>query len=94
MMIKVTLRKTGNSVGLVLPREVLDHLGAALDSVLSRPRERFATGVDDLGELAVCYAAGLAVQHPFVSGDLALGIIVATTFLRCNGFMFEPKWLT
>jgi putative addiction module antidote len=28
MMLKLTLRKTGNSVGLVLPKEALDHLGA------------------------------------------------------------------
>lgn len=29
MMLKLTLRRTGNSVGLVLPKEALDHLGAA-----------------------------------------------------------------
>ena len=28
MMLKLTLRRTGNSVGLVLPKEALDHLGA------------------------------------------------------------------
>lgn len=28
MMLKLALRRTGNSVGLVLPREALDHLGA------------------------------------------------------------------
>jgi putative addiction module antidote len=29
MMLKLVLRKTGNSIGLVLPKEALDHLGAA-----------------------------------------------------------------
>ena len=29
MMLKLTLRRTGNSVGLVLPKEALDHLGAS-----------------------------------------------------------------
>ncbi len=28
MMLKLALRRTGNSVGLVLPKEALDHLGA------------------------------------------------------------------
>ena len=28
MMLKLTLRRTGNSVGLVLPKEALDHLDA------------------------------------------------------------------
>jgi putative addiction module antidote len=28
MLLKLTLRRTGNSVGLVLPKEALDHLGA------------------------------------------------------------------
>ncbi len=28
MMLKLSLRRTGNSVGLVLPKEALDHLGA------------------------------------------------------------------
>lgn len=28
MMLKLTLRRTGNSVGLVLPKDALDHLGA------------------------------------------------------------------
>ncbi len=28
MMLKLTLRRTGNSDGLVLPKEALDHLGA------------------------------------------------------------------
>jgi putative addiction module antidote len=29
MMLKLTLRRTGNSIGLVLPKEALEHLGAA-----------------------------------------------------------------
>ena len=29
MMLKLTLRRTGNSIGMVLPKEALDHLGAA-----------------------------------------------------------------
>lgn len=29
MMLKLTLRRTGNSVGIVLPKEALDHLGAS-----------------------------------------------------------------
>jgi putative addiction module antidote len=28
MMLKLTLRRTGNSIGIVLPKEALDHLGA------------------------------------------------------------------
>jgi putative addiction module antidote len=28
MMLKLTLRRTGNSIGMVLPKEALDHLGA------------------------------------------------------------------
>jgi putative addiction module antidote len=34
MMLQLTLRRTGNSVGLVLPKEALNHLGAAEGDVV------------------------------------------------------------
>ena len=66
---------------------------ALLDAALARPKERFASGVAGLAELAACYATGIALARPFVSGDLASAFVIATTFLRCNGLLFTGREL-
>jgi death on curing protein len=66
---------------------------ALLDAVLARPRERFATGAAGLAEPAACYAAGIALVRPFVSGNLSSAFVVATAFLRSNGLLFTGQEL-
>ncbi len=66
---------------------------AVLDAVVARPRERFAAGVRGLPELAACYAAGIFTDRPFTSGNLASGLLIATTFLGVNGLLFTGKEL-
>lgn len=51
---------------------------AVLDAVVARPRERFAAGAAGLAELAACYAAGIVLNGPFTSGNLACGFLTAT----------------
>src|SRR5262249_54206884 len=64
---------------------------ALLDTAVSRPRERFASGVNGLADLAACYAAGIAVDHPFMSGNIALSFVIAIAFMRCHGFQFTDN---
>jgi death-on-curing protein len=66
---------------------------AALDAVLNRPKNRFTAGLTGLPELAACYAAGIVTKRPFVAGNLASGLLIATTFLGANGLCFTGKEL-
>ena len=77
---EMTLLRYGGLSGLRDP--------ALLDAAVARPRERFASGVTGLAELAACYAAGIALARPFLTGNLSSGFIIAATFLRCNGLSF------
>ncbi len=66
---------------------------ALLDAAVSQPKERFASGLGGLADLAACYAAGMARTRPFVCGNLASAFVIATTFLRVNGLLFTGKEL-
>ena len=66
---------------------------AVLDAAVGQPKERFASGVAGLTDLAACYAVGFARTRPFVSGNLASAFVIATTFLRVNGLLFTGKEL-
>jgi len=58
----------------------------ALDSALTRPRNRWEYGEDDLSILAAGYAFGIARNHPFVDGNKRTAWVVANLFLDLNGF--------
>ena len=99
MILELKLRKIGNSVGVVLPKEVLASLAqfggssgirdeGLLDSALGRPQNLFAYGKPVLFDLAASYAFGLVKNHPFIDGNKRTGFIVAATFLELNGIRF------
>lgn len=56
-----------------------------LDSALARPRNKHACGVDDVHELAVAYAFGIARNHPFLDGNKRTALHSMLLFLRLNG---------
>jgi death on curing protein len=62
----------------------------ALESGLSRPRNKWAYEQADLVELAAAYAFGLARNHPFVDGNKRVAFIAMMAFLRLNGVPFRP----
>ena len=66
---------------------------AVFDAAVARPKERFASGTAGLAELAACYAAGIALNRAFVSGNLGSAFIIAATFLGCNGLLFTGNEL-
>jgi death on curing protein len=81
------------SVLLVLHDESLAlHGGASgvrdqglLDSALARPVNLAAYGTPDFADLAACYGAGLAQNHPFVDGNKRAAFLAVGLFLFLNG---------
>jgi death on curing protein len=81
------------SVLLVLHDESLAlHGGASgvrdqglLDSALARPVNLAAYGEPDFADLAACYGAGLAQNHPFVDGNKRAAFLAVGLFLFLNG---------
>lgn len=77
--------------------QIQEHGGAAglrdaglLESVLARPRNRWAYGEDaDLADLAASYAHALARGHPFVDGNKRTAFLVAYVFLQLNGLELD-----
>lgn len=54
-------------------------------SAMTRARNRWEYGVDDLVVLAAAYAFGIARNHPFVDGNKRSAWVVANLFLFLNG---------
>ena len=59
-----------------------------LESVLDRPKNRWAYEQADLPELAAAYAFGIARNHPFVDGNKRTSLLALYTFLGVNGIDF------
>ena len=59
-----------------------------LESALTRARNAWAYGEDDLVALAALYAEGLAKNHPFVDGNKRAAFLAAIAFLQLNGMTF------
>ncbi len=55
-----------------------------LDSVLTRPLNRWTFGEDDMCALAASYAFGVARNHPFVDGSKRTAWVLARLFLVLN----------
>ena len=73
-------------------RQLAEHGGGtgvrdigALQSALTRPRNRWEYGEDDTVVLASAYAFGIARNHPFVDGNKRTAWTVANIFLTLNG---------
>jgi death-on-curing protein len=62
----------------------------ALESALSRPRNKWL--YEDAGPaiLAAAYAHGIVKNHPFVDGNKRVGFLAMAAFLRLNGLRFAP----
>lgn len=59
----------------------------ALESALARPQNRLAYDSSaDLGDLAACYAFGIATSHPFNDGNKRTAYVTAAIFLDLNGW--------
>lgn len=56
-----------------------------LDSALARPENLEAYGNPDFADLAACYGAGLAKNHPFADGNKRAAFLAVGLFLMING---------
>lgn len=56
-----------------------------LESALARPLNRAAHGKPDGADLAACYGAGIARNHPFVDGNKRTAFVAVELFLALNG---------
>ncbi len=59
-----------------------------LESALAKPHHNFAYGKPDMPDLAVAYAAGIVLNHPFIDGNMRTGFMTAVAFLEFNGHEF------
>lgn len=59
---------------------------AAVDSVLTRPRNLLAYGKSDAAALAAAYAFGLCNNHGFLDGKKHTAYVVAESFLDLNEY--------
>jgi len=59
-----------------------------LESVLSRPRNKWAYENAELAELAAAYGYGIARNHPFVDGNKRTSLLAIYTFLGANDVEF------
>lgn len=62
-----------------------------LESALSRPKNKWAYGVQDMADLAAAYAFGLSRNHAFVDGNKRASFACMMLFLRLNGVPFRPS---
>lgn len=62
-----------------------------LESALSRPKNKFASGETDMAALAAAYGYGLARNHAFVDGNKRISFMAIMLFLRRNGVAFAPN---
>lgn len=58
----------------------------ALESAVTRPRNKWNYGEEDTLRLAAAYGYGLARNHPFSDGNKRIAYVAAELFLALNGF--------
>ena len=73
-------------------RQLAEHGGGVglrdaglFSSALSRPRNQWGYGTDDICALSAAYAFGMARNHPFVDGNKRTAWVLARLFLALNG---------
>ncbi|MBA4354628.1 MAG: type II toxin-antitoxin system death-on-curing family toxin [Novosphingobium sp.] len=80
-------------------RQLAEHGGpsglrdaGALESALTRARNQWEYGEDDLRALASAHAFGIARNHPFADGNKRTAWVLARTFLvlNCVEIVFQP----
>lgn len=60
-----------------------------LESSLAAPRHRYLYGEDDLYDIAACYGARIAGNHPFCEGNKRTAWLCARLCLRLKGLDIE-----
>lgn len=72
--------------------QIAEHGGSAgtrdlglLESALARPAKLAGYGKPDHADLAACYGAGIAKNHPFVDGNKRTAFVAVELFLVLNG---------
>jgi death-on-curing protein len=63
----------------------------ALESALSRPRNKWLYENADLPALGATLAYGIARNHAFVDGNKRAAFLSMAAFLRLNGVRFAPS---
>jgi death on curing protein len=93
-MVELKVRRFGNSLGVVLPKEVISRLhtadGGLLQSLLARPQQQYAEAAD-IVDMATAYTAGTVRNRPFLDGNKRTGFIVGILFLELNGYRFVAR---
>lgn len=62
----------------------------ALESALSRPKNKWLYEDASLVQMGSAYGFGLARNHPFVDGNKRVAFLSMSAFLRLNGLRFAP----
>ena len=68
-MTQLKVRQIGNSLGVVLPKEILTRLNVKSGDPPSRPNNLHAYGRTDICALAAAYASGIVRNPPFIDGN-------------------------
>jgi len=85
------------AVQIIHDRQIARHGGAPglrdaglLQDALQRPVNTWQYEQADLFECAAGYAFGIAKAHAFIDGNKRTAFVTGVTFLRLNGWHFEP----
>ncbi len=62
----------------------------ALESALSRPKNKWVYEGVGLVPLGAAYGFGIAKNHPFIDGNKRAAFLAMAAFLRINGLRFAP----
>ncbi len=88
------------AITVIHDRQISRHGGASglrelalLEMGCARAVNLFAYESASLPALAAAYAYGIAKAHAFVDGNKRTAFVTALTFLRLNGFSFQPDAL-
>ena len=63
----------------------------AIESALSRPKNRLAYENPDLFDLAASYTAGLCQNHGFMDGNKRTAFLTGAVFLGLNGYQIQAE---
>jgi death-on-curing protein len=85
-----------HALRLIHDETVAEHGGASglrdaglLESALTRARNAWCYGEDDLFVLAALYGGGVVKNHPFTDGNKRAGFLAAVALLELNRLRFS-----
>jgi death-on-curing protein len=59
-----------------------------LESALARPKNLWHHGEGSVFRLAAACAYGIAMNHPFIDGNMRAAFVVSLLFMELNGYSF------